>query len=67
MDKVVDPSSECFRKFIPHSFATMCYDTNVYSTMDMAFMITSVIRSNLSDERYADYVRWLKEDYNYIL
>ena len=65
MDKVVDPSSGCYRKFIPHSFATMCYDNHGYSTMDMAFKIDMVVRANLNDERYADYYRWLHEEQGY--
>lgn len=65
MDKVVDPSSGCYRKFIPHSFASMCYDNHGYSTMDIAFKIDMLVRSNLNDERYADYFRWLHEEQGY--
>ena len=65
MDMVVDPKSECYHKFIPHSFATMCYDNHGYSTMEIAFKIDMVVRANLYDERYADYRRWLKEEQGY--
>ena len=65
MDKVVDPASCCYRKFIPHSFATMCYDSHGYSTMEIAFKIDLIVRANLSDERYIDYARWLKEEQGY--
>lgn len=65
MDKVVDPASCCYRKFVPHSFATMCYDNHGYSTMEIAFKIDLIVRANLSDERYADYARWLKEEQGY--
>lgn len=65
MDMVVDPTSGCYRKFVPHSFATMCYDNHGYSTMEIAFKIDKVVRANLSDERYADYKRWLKEEQGY--
>lgn len=33
MDMVVDPKFICYHKFIPHSFATMCYNNHGYSTM----------------------------------
>lgn len=65
MDMVVDPTSGCYRKFVPHSFATMCYDNHGYSTMEVAFKIDMVVRANLSDERYADYKRRLKEELEY--
>lgn len=66
VDKVVDPASSCYRKFVPHSFATMCYDNHGYSTMEIAFKIDSIVRANLSDKKYADYVRWLKEEQGYV-
>ena len=59
---VIDPKYRCFRKFVPHSFATMCYDNHGYSTMEIAFKIDKVVKVNLSDERYADYNRWLHEE-----
>ncbi len=62
MNMVVDPNFGCFRKFVPHSFATMCYDIHGYSTMEKAFKIDKVVKANLSDERYADYERWLNEE-----
>ena len=65
IDRVVDPLSGCYRKFIPHSFATMCYNNHGYSTMDMAFKIYMIVRSNLADERYADYFKWLHEEQGY--
>lgn len=65
MDMVVDPKSGCYRKFVPHSFATMCYDNHGYSTMEIAFKIDMVVRANLSDGRYIDYLRWLKEEQGY--
>ena len=37
MDRVVDPTSGCYRRFVPHSFATMCYDNHGYSTVEIAF------------------------------
>ena len=65
MDKVVDPSSGCYRKFIPHSFATMCYDNHGYSTMEIAFKIVQIVKMHLTDDRYSDYARWLKEEQGY--
>ena len=65
MDMVVDPKFGCYRKFVPHSFATMCYDNHGYSTMGIAFKIEVVVKANLSDERYTDYKRWLKEEQGY--
>ncbi len=60
MDKVVDSSFDCYHKFIPHSFATTCYNTHGYFTFEIASHIMRVMESNLSDYRYADYYKWLK-------
>lgn len=65
MDRVVEPTSACYRKFIPHSFATTCYNRDGYITFGIAGKIIKVVESNLSDERYADYLRWLKEEQGY--
>ena len=65
MDKVIDSSSGCYRKFIPHSFATMCYDNHGYSTMEIAFKIVQIVKMHLTDDRYSDYARWLKEEQGY--
>ena len=67
MDKVVNPTSICYHKFVPHSFATMCYDKKGYSTIGMEFKIIQIIKANISDSRYAEYERWLKEEHGYIL
>lgn len=61
MDMVVDPKFICYHKFIPHSFATMCYNNHGYSTMEIAYKIEMIVRENLLDYRYTDYERWLKE------
>ena len=65
LDRVVDPTSGCYHKFVPHSFATMCYDNQGYSSMDIAFKIDMVISANLSDKRYVDYKNWLKKEQGY--
>lgn len=65
MDMVVNPNFACYRKFIPHSYATMCYDNHGYSTMEIAYKIDMVVKENISDSRYADYERWLKEEQGY--
>ena len=65
MDRVVEPTSACFRKFVPHSFATACYNRHGYFTFEIASKIMKVVEQNLSDERYADYLRWLKEERNH--
>jgi len=65
MDRVVESTSACYRKFVPHSFATTCYNNHGYFTFEIAFKIMQVVESNLSDERYADYLRWLKEEQGY--
>lgn len=65
MDRVVEPTSACYRKFVPHSFATTSYDNHGYSTFEIAFKIMQVVESNQYDERYVDYLRWLKEEQGY--
>ena len=65
MDRVVEPTSACYRKFVPHSFATTCYDNHGYSTFEIAYKIDMVVRANLSDKQYAEYYRWLREEQGY--
>ena len=65
IDKVVDPSSACYHKFEPHSFATTIYNTHGYFTFGIASHIMQVVESNLSDEHYADYYRWLHLEQGY--
>ena len=65
MDMVVDPKFICYHKFIPHSFATMCYNYHGYSTMEIAYKIEMIVRENLLDRRYTDYERWVKEEQGY--
>lgn len=67
MDMVVDPSSICYRKFVPHSFATTCYGDHGYFTFDIAGHIMGIIRANVSDENYANYYKWLKEEQGYLV
>lgn len=65
LDNIVNPSSICYHKFIPHSFATMCYNSHGYDTMDIASKILSVVMSNISDPPYLDYVEWLNTEQGY--
>ena len=65
LDKVVNPSSVCYHKFIPYSFVTTCYDNHGYSTFEIAFKILEVVKQNISDQLYADYSRWLTEEFSY--
>lgn len=64
-DMVVNPKYGCYRKFVPHSFATTCYNTNGYDTFEIAFKIHGCVRENISIPRFADYEKWLKEDQGY--
>lgn len=65
LDIIVNPSSICYHKFTPHSFATMCYNSHGYDTMDIASKILSVVMSNISDPPYLDYVEWLNTKQGY--
>ena len=65
MDMIVNPNFGCYRKFIPHSFATISYNKNGYSTLGIAYKILQVVRKNLSDVRYVNYNCWLKEEQRY--
>jgi hypothetical protein len=67
MDKVVNPNSFCYHKFIPDSFATMCYDKKGYSTLKIEFKIVQLVKANHSDLRYAKYLSWLNEEQGYVL
>lgn len=65
LDIIVNPSSICYHKFTPHSFATMCYNSHGYDTMDIASKILSVVMSNISEPPYLDYVEWLNTEQGY--
>lgn len=62
LDIIVNPSSICYQKFTPRSFASMCYNTHGYDTMDIAFKIIMIVKDNISDSLYADYAEWLKNE-----
>lgn len=38
LDIIVNPSSICYQKFTPRSFASMCYNTHGYDTMDLSLI-----------------------------
>lgn len=65
LDIIVDSDSICYRKFIPHSFATTCYGIHGYRTFEIAFKIRDVIDANISNPLYADYLRWLRDNFSY--
>lgn len=65
LDRVVSPSSVCYQKFVPRSFATTCYNNQGYSTFEIAYKILEVVKQNISDKLYADYSRWLTEEFSY--
>lgn len=65
-DLIVNPNSVCYKKFVPHSFATTCYDSTGYSTFEIAFKIHEIIRKHsLSDKMYKDYDVWLHDEQGY--
>ena len=65
VDIIVNPSSICYHKFTPRSFASMCYNTHGYDTMDIAFKILMIVKNNTSNPLYADYVEWLNNEQGY--
>ena len=65
MDMVVDPSDSCYHRFIPHSFATISYNSSGYFTHEISGHIMQIVMANRYDERYADYYRWLNEESGY--
>lgn len=65
VDIIVNPSSICYHKFTPRSFASMCYNTHGYDTMDIAFKILMIVKNNTSNPLYADYVEWLNTEQGY--
>lgn len=67
MDMVVHQGYTCYRKFVPHSFATTCYNTHGYDTFEVAFKIHECVRANISNPLYADYEKWLNEEQGYII
>lgn len=67
LDRVVDPDSACYHKFVPHSFATSCYGPDGYFTHEIAFKIVQIVKANLSDPRYMEYERWLNGEEGYKL
>lgn len=67
MDRVVDPDSACYRKFVPRSFAESGYNAAGYFTLEIAFKIVQIIKAFLADDRYAAYESWLDEELGYSL
>lgn len=65
-DLIVNPNSICYKKFVPHSFATTCYNTNGYETFEIAFRIIEIIKKySSSDKLYHDYDLWLHNEQGY--
>lgn len=65
LDIIVTPSSICYHKFIPHSFATTFYHSHGYRTNEISFKIISVLKSNISNYLYTNYVEWLNTEQGY--
>lgn len=65
MDMVVNPEYTCYHKFVPHSFATTCYNTSGYDTFEIAFKILECVKTNISNPLYAKYEKWLKDEQGY--
>ena len=65
MDMIVDPSSACYHKFVPQSFATVSYNTSGYFTHEISGHIIQLVMENRDGERYAEYLRWLHEEMKY--
>lgn len=65
LDIIVDPLSICYHKFTPHSFATTFYHSHGYRTNEISFKIISVLKSNISNPLYKNYVEWLNTEQGY--
>lgn len=65
MDMVVDPSSACYHRFVPHSFATVSYNTSGYFTHEISGHIIQIVMANSDNELYAEYRRWLNDEMGY--
>lgn len=65
-DLIINPNSICYKKFVPHSFATTCYDSHGYSTYEIAFKIHGIIQKySLTDRLYKEYDEWLHNEQGY--
>ncbi|MDO4801375.1 MAG: DUF2971 domain-containing protein [Prevotellaceae bacterium] len=65
-DLIVNPNTICYKKFVPHSFATTCYDSHGYSTFEIAFKIQGIIQKySLTDRLYREYNEWLHNEQGY--
>lgn len=65
IDMVVDPSHPCYHRFIPHSFATVSYNTSGYFTHEIFGHIMQIVMANSDNELYAEYRRWLNDEMGY--
>ena len=63
LDIIVNSKSICYWKFIPHSFATTCYNTSGYTTFEIAFKILETVRMNISNPLYENYEKWLNDEH----
>ncbi|MCM1372263.1 MAG: hypothetical protein NC113_06385, partial [Bacteroides sp.] len=65
-DLIVNPNSTCYKKFVPHSFATTSYDSHGYSTFEISFKIHETIKKySQIDNLYRQYDEWLHNEQGY--
>lgn len=65
MDRVVNPESVCYKKFKPHDFASIAYDTSGYRTFDISSKICEIVKKNMRcNPLYQEYHDWLCKEYD---
>ena len=68
VDMLITPQYQCYRQFVPHSFAMVNYNRTGYFTHDCAFKIVSCLQFHAKEPNpYKDCLEWLNKDQGYSL
>lgn len=63
---LIEPQLECYKQFVPHSFAKILFSQCGYDIMNCAFKIMEIInKQNNRIEKFRNYEDWLKVNFNY--
>lgn len=68
VDMFINPEYQCYRQFVPHSFAMVNYNRTGYFTHDCAFKIAGCIGLHArNSDTYREYQDWLNNEQGYSL
>lgn len=65
IDMIINPEFECYKQFIPHSFAMVNYNNTGYFTGVCAFKIIDCLLNTKETNPYKDFLEWLNMEHGY--